>query len=246
MASRSDEGERREGVQNMAIDEPLHPAKFSPQILEAAIPHLEGYDWVLDPFAGVGRIHQLPNKTLGLEIEKEWADAHKKTINIDVFEWMRRLRLSEEVLRIPAIFTSPTYGNRFADHHNAKDPSTRRSYTHDMRTLTGDNDRHLDPNNSGVMQWGKEYRNFHRRVWSELEMLMEPGGRFVLNIKNHVRGGEVMRVAEWHLQFLTGALRMRLAAIEVIGAVGMRYGDNRDRTGFEYLFVLDKKGRRHG
>ena len=47
------------------------------------------------------------------------------------------------------VVTSPTYGNRMADHHNAKDGRRRITYTHNLgRTLT--------PGNSGAMQWGED------------------------------------------------------------------------------------------
>jgi tRNA G10 N-methylase Trm11 len=77
---------------------------------------------------------------------------------------------------IDAIVTSPTYGNRLADHHRASDPLLRRSYTHDLG-------RPLHSENSGAMQWGDAYRAFHRRAWAEAVRVLKPGGRFVLNVK---------------------------------------------------------------
>ena len=50
-----------------------------------------------------------------------------------------------------AICTSPTYGNRMADHFEAKDGSKRNTY----RYAIG---RALDEENTGKMQWGKKYR----------------------------------------------------------------------------------------
>lgn len=252
----------------MTVPEPLHPAKFSDAILQTAASYLYDYPWILDPFAGVGRVHRLRHlikpvpegfgltlnnstpqsswefiwelrgRTVGLEIEPEWAAAHPDTICTDMFVWLAGWRNA-----IPAVFTSPTYGNRFADHHNAKDPSTRRSYTHDMRTLTGDNNRDLHPNNSGTLQWGEEYRKFHKKAWRAVHRALKPnGGRFILNVKNHVRDKEIQPVAEFHIDYLTRVLRMELKAIEVIGQPGLRYGENRSaRVDHEYLFVLDKR-----
>ena len=78
-----------------------------------------------------------------------------------------------------AVVTSPTYGNRFADKHNAKDGSIRRSYTHDLG-------RTLHAENSGSMQWGQAYRDLHVKAWAECFRVVRPGGLFVLNISDHV------------------------------------------------------------
>ena len=76
-----------------------------------------------------------------------------------------------------AIVTSPTYGNRYADHFTPKEGTewTWRSYTLDLG-------RKLHPNNSGQLQWGPEYRTFHTRAWAQAVRVLCPGGRFVLNI----------------------------------------------------------------
>jgi tRNA G10 N-methylase Trm11 len=79
-----------------------------------------------------------------------------------------------------AVVTSPTYGNRMADHHHARDGSLRYSYTHTLG-------RSLHPNNSGTLHWGAEYQRFHSLAWREVWRVVRPGGRFVLNIKDHVR-----------------------------------------------------------
>ena len=55
-----------------------------------------------------------------------------------------------------AICTSPTYGNRMADHHEARDGSPRDTYRHVLG-------RPLTPGNSGALHWGdgiagEEYR----------------------------------------------------------------------------------------
>lgn len=126
---------------------------------------------VLDPFAGVGRIHELerPGRvTVGVEIELEWAATHPHTVCGD----STSLPFPNETFDY--IATSPTYGNRMADHHNARDDSRRFTYKH----MLG---RDLHPNNSGRMQWGAPYRRLHETVWAECWRVLKPDGRLIIN-----------------------------------------------------------------
>ena len=103
------------------------------------------------------------------------------------------------------VVTSPTYGNRLADHHNAKDGSRRISYTHTLgRTLT--------PGNSGAMHWGKDYRLLHRLSWEEVARVLSIGGLFVLNVSNHIRKGEEVPVVQWHRDIEVPTARLRYGA----------------------------------
>jgi SAM-dependent methyltransferase len=215
-----------------------HPAKFSPPIVETAARHLQGISLlgqggvssVLDPFAGTGLVHSLRMygdfKIVGVEIEPEWAEMHPRTVIGDA------LALPFRDSSFDAVLTSPTYGNRLADHHDAKDGSTRRSYKHDLG-------RDLHPNNSGMLHWGEEYRIFHRIAWDEVRRVVRPGGRFILNMKNHIRSGEEQPVTEWHVDTLIRS-GWKLRHIEPIPAKGMRYGQNHQaRVSFEFVLVFD-------
>ena len=55
-----------------------------------------------------------------------------------------------------AIATSPCFGNRMADHHEARDPSVRHTYRHRLG-------RPLSEGSAGALQWGPAYREFHER-----------------------------------------------------------------------------------
>ena len=106
-----------------------HPAKFTDTLLPAIAkllrPHVRPGYRVLDPFAGVGKIFLLnqwyPGMQIeGIEIEPEWAAQHPRTTlgNALALPWADS--------HFDAIVTSPTYGNRMADSHTARDSSRRK------------------------------------------------------------------------------------------------------------------------
>lgn len=171
---------------------PRHPAKFSDPLLPIFAEYLQprqAFERVLDPFAGTGKIHllgELGYHTYGVEIEPEWAAASPHTQVGDA----RNLPFVNEWF--DAVVTSPTYGNRMADHHtpSSSDLSKRNTYRHALG-------RPLSDGNSGAMQWGDEYRKLHTEVVYEIHRVLRPGGLFMLNMKNHIRKGEVQRVVEW-------------------------------------------------
>jgi DNA modification methylase len=168
-----------------------HPAKYSDVLLPIFEEMLLGCKEILDPFAGTGKLKSIfPNATL-LEIEPEWAclsgaivgDATNMPFINESFD---------------AICTSPTYGNRMADSfidHQSEKKYTRNTYTHSIG-------RKLSANNSGAMQWGDKYRGLHRKAWVECFRVLKPGGKFVLNISNHIRKGQELFATEWHIEEL--------------------------------------------
>lgn len=173
-----------------------HPAVFSDKILPVLASLLTPeHRTILDPFAGVGRVHELRGlvnwevSTVGIELESEWADLHPDT------HVGNALSLKFGDGSFDAVVTSPTYGNRLADHHNARDGSIRRSYTHDLG-------RALHDDNSGDLHWGEEYRDFHVKAWVEAKRVLRIGGRIVLNISDHIRQRQRQYVSSWHTQTL--------------------------------------------
>ena len=205
-----------------------HPCPFHDEVLDciAAQAPPGRYPLLLDPFCGTGRIHELANATVGLELEPEWAAMSPGTLVGDA----RALPFPDA--SFDAIATSPCFGNRMADHHEARDPSFRHTYRH----LLG---RPLGQGNAGAMQWGEDYRQFHRRAWSEAVRVLRPGGRLVLNMKDHVRKGVRQPVTDWHAGVLNH-LGLVFVCEWVIDAPGMRHGANAELRCEEVVIVFDK------
>lgn len=208
-----------------------HPAKFSTELYDvirgSVDTFVEGPGWILDPFAGIGRIHEMFDMAYAIELEAEWADQSPRpdrTWQGDFFDWVPDRKIA-------AVVTSPTYGNRMADHHDARDASYRATYRHALG-------RPLSPNNSGGMQWGVEYRSFHIKAWARVWEILAGGGLFVLNVKDHVRKSAVVPVVDWHRK---RALSLGFALLDDIQVAtpGMRRGENSEaRVDHEHVIVF--------
>lgn len=208
-----------------------HPAVFSDPVIRATLDLLgPEHEKVLDPFAGVGKVHEIPNlvdwdmTTVGVEIEPEWATVHPDTVVGDALD------LPFDSDTFDAIITSPCYGNRLADSHNAKDGSYRRSYTHDLG-------RTLHENNAGSLHWGQEYRDFHAKAWVEAIRVLKPEGHFFLNISDHIRNKKRVHVASWHVSTLM-FMGMKLEDAVRVETRRHKAGANRERVASELVFRL--------
>ena len=181
------------------IEDPTpHPAKFPDIVLgmmrEEMRPHRGRL--VLDPFAGIGRIMDLHPEfdVVGLEIELEWAAQREGVLCVDSIEWMRGTYGLTGGGGFSVIATSPSYGNRMADKLLV-DGTRRHTYANALG-------RNLSDRNSGALQWGKAYRVFHEEAWEVAVSILDEGGMFLLNIKDHIRGGKHQYVTEWHVETL--------------------------------------------
>lgn len=240
---------------------PSHPAKFSEPILRQlrrlVLDEQERLGRpvrLLDPFAGVGGIHELAEQgkvwTLGVELEPEWARADGRTQVGDATAldpgWTEAFDL---------VVTSPCYGNRLADTYDGagqcracagsgiddelgepcarcegagRDQSRRFSY----RVALG---RELSGGSAAGLQWGPAYRDLHVRAIAEWERVLRRPGLLLLNTSNHVRAKELQLVTEWFVQTLCSRGWRLLGAFPVpTSRIGM--GANRDaRDSFEMV-----------
>lgn len=193
-----------------------HPAPYTSELIPIFADLLNGHHIVLDPFAGTGRIHEVANlidiETVGVELEPEWAAMHERTIEGDATD------LPFEDDSFDAVCTSPAYGNRMADTHDPTEDSHRQTYKH----MLG---RDLSANNAGGMQWGADYRDLHGKAWAEVYRVLEPGGRLIVNISDHIRDGQRAKVAGWHVERLVAGGFVPVDIIPVV-TPRMRAGAN--------------------
>lgn len=208
---------------------PSHPARFTPALLPIIDRWLPRDGVVLDMFAGTGRIHRLATgrrRTVGVELEPEWANLHRDTIVGNA------LKLPFPAGTFDAAATSPCYGNRMADTWAA-------AHKYEHRTYSGDLGRKLHPDNAGQLQWGPKYQAFHEQAWEEALRVLKPDGRFIVNIKDHIRSGQPVAVARWHINALT-SLGFTLIKEEPVETPGLRYRANHDATvDHELVLVFD-------
>lgn len=200
-----------------------HPAKWSENVRDVLYQQLERYQpaRTLDPFAGISHGMEWPGLVRS-ELEPEWAT-----------------QLQADALHLPfpnntfdCLMTSPTYGNRMADHHNARDTSKRNTYRHTLG-------RPLHPNNSGQLQWGDKYKTFHSNAWAECLRVLKPTSIVLLNVSNHIRKGEEIPVVGFHLASWWN-VGYRPTKIINIPTPRNRFGQNGDvRVAHEYLLVLE-------
>ena len=225
-----------------------HPAKFSDSILEVLqrvlqeeVEQHQRHLRVLDPMAGTGRIHELAGAwtTVGVELEPEWAAYHPRTLVADA----TALPFPDHAF--DAAITSPAYGNRMADAHDAKDvykTGPRAGQLTDRITYRHKLGRRLSPGNGGGFQWGGKYREVHLRILAEMVRVTTPGGLVVVNVSNHIRNHQEVDVAGWWREAMERTDMLAPEQDVTVPTPRMRYGQNHGaRVEYEWVFVLRRR-----
>jgi hypothetical protein len=220
-----------------------HPAKYSESVIPAIKDMLiranradvRAVDTVLDPFAGTGRIHQLRPvfTTTGLELEPEWASMSPHTIVGDA------LKTPFPGGTFDAVASSPTYGNRMADKDMR--PSCAGTY---MKGLG----RQATNGSSCHMQWGDEYRKFHRLWLAEMYRVLRgkitldgwtSPGWLILNISDHYRNNERQPVTAWFIE-CARQLGFQLVDLVPVETPRLTRGANGKRVDAEMVILFRK------
>ena len=220
-------------------DLPEHPAKFPQRVIDeiaALLPYYVGPgSSILDPFAGVGGIHDLRGhgyQTMGVEIVGKWAFARSGTVLGDATE----IAMIFAGQQFDAVVTSPTWGNGLGQrspHPNAGD-GKRYAYA----DAVGEK---LEPTNTGGVRFGKRYRALHETVWAQCNELLRPGGILMFNCRDSPNGQKMPRpVTGWHITALQ-ALGLELDVISAVAARGIGHGERRNSIGDAELIVVMRK-----
>lgn len=218
-----------------------HPARYSdpllPVLAECVPPDALR---IIDPMAGTCRIaelraHGVTAEIHANELEPEWGLQGLGRVDRLVIGDARRLPYPDG--HFDAVITSPTYGNRMADHANW---APGRKHV----TYKGHLGRSLTPGNSGRLQWGDAYRTFHLEAFAEF---VRVAPLVVINASNHVRKGVEQGVCEWMIWAFTRVMRFEHARTIEVPTRRMRFGANHDaRTSAELVMVFRRPRPRGG
>ena len=197
---------------------PKHPAPFADVFLDFVRGHMNEHApralALLDPMAGTCKLHVLQGHhetelrhdgydvyTVCSELEPEWAQRSptewgETHTGLHAFH-----ALSAGPMRPLGyqrwIVTSPVWGNRMADHHDAKDDSERLTYRHRLG-------RPLSQGSSCSLAWGEDYQAWHRAFLDRAFESSFAGERMIIEIGDHLRtlNGRTLRaqVTAWWIK----------------------------------------------
>ncbi len=214
-----------------------HPAKFSASVLQHMLDFLNDVDdkpgkVVVDPFAGPGEslddVARGGFEVHGIELEPEWAAVSPRVQQGDA------TALPFAGAAVHVIFTSPSYGNRLADvYRTDKTADTVLTYAQKLG-------RPLTVGSGASLPYGEKYRRLHTDCIAEWWRVLVPGGKVILNMSDHIRDHQVVRVTAWWIKAMLAA-GFELRAAETIRTP--RFGKGRNgqaRVAGEQVIVFAK------
>lgn len=208
-----------------------HPCPYSDDIITVYQMFVDqfmadGQAKILDPMAGIGRMHDLKRCQVWTnELEPEWAYHHPETLIGDA----RKLPFQNYFFN--GIFFSPPYANRLADNYapTGEQKKGRKSYRIDL-------DREMSEGSTNCLQWGNDYRQLSLEILAESWRVLAPDGYIGINVKGHYRKGKLVDVAGWYDSVLTNDMDMCYVWGIDLDQKGWTYGPTRDRDTEKVLF----------
>lgn len=121
--------------------------------------------------------------------------------------------------------------------------SMRRSYTFDLRRLTGRSDYRLDDRSSAVFRADQpQYWERQQAYVAEAFRVTEPGGVALVDVKDVVRNKRIMPVVDAYASLLASC-GWQLCRRVPVPAPGYRFGRNRElRSSAHEVIVCEKPG----
>lgn len=200
-----------------------HYTRYNKDVIAAIEVRIGDSKMILDPMAGtMERLAVLEDPARGwhlvhgVEYEPEWVEGYKhpRLVCGDA----RSLPFPNE--HFDAIIVSPSYGNRDADRTGDWWDNV------DRKTYAGALGRNVTAGSLCVPFEDPEYKIGHTLAWCEAVRVLKPYGLFVINLKNHIKQGQIVRVSQWHREVLRDLLRLREIDDTAIPTTGRLSGEN--------------------
>lgn len=214
-----------------------HPATFSRDVVEAMMRWMpqKPID-ILDPLAGIGKgpeAFNIPSRgwrAMGIEMEEEWASQSVLVTQGDGIDFM-----TDNPGRFDVVATSPPFHNRMADNFtpSPSDKSRRNTYRHALG-------RELTDGNGASLQWtDRNTKTWVYRLLRSCYIALKEDGLLLLEMKDHIRGGERQYVTDYYLRSAMHC-GMGFLSAETIMGKGLPGANSKSKIPYSTLLVMQK------
>ena len=205
-----------------------HHTRYNKKVIDAIIPRIGESKRILDPMAGtIERLSILENpingwhQVWGVELEPEWVEDYKG-FNPRLKQGDARDMHFFKDAFFDVVIVSPSYGNRDSDRTGEWWDNP------DRKTYAGALGRNVSEGSLCVPFEDERYKIGHAVAWAESTRVLKVGGLFVLNIKNHIKAGQIVRCSQWHREMLRDGLGYNEIDDTSIPTKGRLSGENYD------------------